>query len=191
MAYKTFVAGEEALASDVNSYLMGQSVARFANAAARTAGLASPALNQLTMLDSNPGVVDYWTGSVWTAVSQGMIVDKADATVGSSFSPGIQFVPGAVFNLPAARNYRIFVQMVVTLNVVGFVDLTIQVGASPSSPTFPISFPSGGSFMTLTGEWYAQGPYTGGNTVIQPSQAGAINRGQVLVYDAGPKVTIT
>jgi len=65
MAYKTFVAGEEALATDVNSYLMSQSVSRFATAAARTSGLTAPVLNQLSMLDTAPGVVQYWTGSAW------------------------------------------------------------------------------------------------------------------------------
>jgi hypothetical protein len=65
MAYKTFVAGEEALASDVNSYLMSQTVARFASASARTAGIASPVVNQLTMLDTGPGVIQYWNGSAW------------------------------------------------------------------------------------------------------------------------------
>lgn len=65
MAYKVFVAGEEALASDVNTLLMGQTVARFPSAAARTSAIASPVLNQLTMLDTRAGVVQYWNGSAW------------------------------------------------------------------------------------------------------------------------------
>lgn len=68
MAYKTFVAGEEALAADVNSYLMSQAVARFASAAARTSGITAPATGQLTTLDTAKGVVDYWNGSAWTAL---------------------------------------------------------------------------------------------------------------------------
>jgi hypothetical protein len=65
VAYKTFVAGEEALAADVNSYLMGQTVARFASAAARTSQLPAPVLGQLSSLDTAPGVVWYWTGTAW------------------------------------------------------------------------------------------------------------------------------
>jgi hypothetical protein len=65
MAYKTFVAGEEALAADVNSYLMSQTVSRFANASARTAALTGPVSNQLSMLDDRPGVVQRWSGSAW------------------------------------------------------------------------------------------------------------------------------
>jgi hypothetical protein len=68
MAYKTFIAGEEALASDVNSLLMSQTVARFATAAARASALTVPGLNQMTMLDSRPGAVQYWTGSAWADV---------------------------------------------------------------------------------------------------------------------------
>lgn len=63
--YKNFVAGEEALASDVNGYLMGQTVARFANATQRSAAITAPALNQLSMLDARPGYVQYWNGSAW------------------------------------------------------------------------------------------------------------------------------
>jgi hypothetical protein len=65
VAYKQFVAGEEALAADVNSYLMSQTVARFANASARTAAITAPALNQLSSLDTNKGAIDYWNGSAW------------------------------------------------------------------------------------------------------------------------------
>jgi hypothetical protein len=72
MGYKVFTAGEEALASDVNTLLMSQTVARFANAGARTAagtGITAPVLNQLSVLDSRPGIVQYWNGSAW--VDQG------------------------------------------------------------------------------------------------------------------------
>jgi hypothetical protein len=65
MAYKQFIAGEEALAADVNSYLMSQTVARFPTAANRTTQLPSPVLNQLSALDTAPGVVQYWDGSAW------------------------------------------------------------------------------------------------------------------------------
>jgi hypothetical protein len=65
MAYKVFVAGEEALASDVNGYLMSQTVPRFTNATQRTSQLTAPVLNQLSILDSRPGVVQYWNGSAW------------------------------------------------------------------------------------------------------------------------------
>jgi hypothetical protein len=65
MPYKVFVAGEEALAADANSYLMSQTVPRFTNATQRTSQLTAPVLNQLSMLDSRPGLVQFWNGSAW------------------------------------------------------------------------------------------------------------------------------
>lgn len=41
------------------------SVARFANAGTRTLAIPAPVLNQLSVLDSSPGIVQYWTGSAW------------------------------------------------------------------------------------------------------------------------------
>lgn len=65
MPYKVFVAGEEALAADANAYLMSQTVPRFTNASQRTSQLTAPVLNQLSMLDSRPGMVQYWNGTAW------------------------------------------------------------------------------------------------------------------------------
>jgi len=67
MPYQVFTAGQEALAADVNTMLMSQTVSRFATAAARTAAIASPVLNQLTVRDDRPGTVEYWNGSAWVA----------------------------------------------------------------------------------------------------------------------------
>ena len=55
MPFKVFVAGEEALAADANSFLMSQTVPRFTNAAQRTSQLTAPVLNQLSMRDDLPG----------------------------------------------------------------------------------------------------------------------------------------
>jgi hypothetical protein len=65
MGYKVFAAGEEALASDVNSLLMSQTVSRFATAAARTAAIAAPVLNQLSMRDDRLGAIERWNGTAW------------------------------------------------------------------------------------------------------------------------------
>lgn len=53
MPFKTFVAGTPALASDINTYLMEQSVMVFTNATARDAALPTP----------NEGMVVYLTAS--------------------------------------------------------------------------------------------------------------------------------
>ena len=65
MAYKLFVAGEEALASDANSFLMSQTVPRFTNATQRTSQLTAPVVNQLSMRDDRPGAIERWNGTAW------------------------------------------------------------------------------------------------------------------------------
>jgi hypothetical protein len=66
--YKTWAVGEEVLAADHNSYLQSQVVARFPSASARTAQLPAPGLNQLSMRDDAPGLIEYWTGSAWAGL---------------------------------------------------------------------------------------------------------------------------
>jgi hypothetical protein len=80
MGYKVFTAGEEALASDVNTLLMSQTVARFASAAARSTQLTAPVLNQLSVLDSAPGRIDYWNGSAWASGTSGAELGYAQFT---------------------------------------------------------------------------------------------------------------
>lgn len=80
MPYKVFAVGEEALAADVNNYLAEQSVARFTNATQRSSQLVAPEVNQLTMLDSRPGVVQYWTGSAWADLSKLIQAGAANVT---------------------------------------------------------------------------------------------------------------
>jgi hypothetical protein len=44
---------------------MNSIVRRFADTAARTAATPAPVQNALTMLGTNPGQIDYWTGTAW------------------------------------------------------------------------------------------------------------------------------
>jgi hypothetical protein len=81
MPYKTFVAGEEALAADANSYLMSQTVPRFTSAAQRTSQLTAPVLNQLSIRDDRPGILEGWNGSAWVAVTPGAELAYAQITV--------------------------------------------------------------------------------------------------------------
>lgn len=45
---------------------------RFGDAATRTALVTAPVLNQVTMLDTNPGQQDYWNGAAWLPVNNGV-----------------------------------------------------------------------------------------------------------------------
>ncbi len=65
MAYKVFTNGSFLPASDLNTYLMNQSVMTFATSTARASALTAPTEGMLTWLeDSNK--YQYYTGSAWT-----------------------------------------------------------------------------------------------------------------------------
>jgi hypothetical protein len=64
MPFKTFTAGTLATASDVNTYLMNQSIATFSSASARNAAITSPVEGQMAYISGND-ILSYYTGSAW------------------------------------------------------------------------------------------------------------------------------
>lgn len=69
MAYKTFVNGYTLNASEVNTYLMNQTVMVFADATARSAALTAPTEGMVTYL-SDTNAMTYYDGAAWVAVGQ-------------------------------------------------------------------------------------------------------------------------
>jgi hypothetical protein len=68
MPTKTWVQGDDVLASDFNTYVQNQVVPTFANATARTAGIPAPVTGQLSvLLDTNH--LEMWTGGVWVTLN--------------------------------------------------------------------------------------------------------------------------
>ena len=67
---KVFTAGEVLAAADVNGFLADQVVMVFANAAARTAAISSPAAGMMTFL-VDVAQVNVYDGSAWVEVSGG------------------------------------------------------------------------------------------------------------------------
>lgn len=64
MAYKVFTNGSVLPASDVNDYLMRQSVMVFASAAARASAITAPNEGMLTWLE-DVNKYQYYSGSAW------------------------------------------------------------------------------------------------------------------------------
>lgn len=62
--FKTFNAGDVLGASDVNTYLMQQSVMSFASAAARTSAIASPTEGMVSYRQDT-GIVEAYDGTTW------------------------------------------------------------------------------------------------------------------------------
>jgi hypothetical protein len=64
MSFKTFAVGEKLTSSDVNSYLMQQTVMYFASSTARGSAITSPVEGMVAYLeDSN--TYTFWNGSAW------------------------------------------------------------------------------------------------------------------------------
>ena len=73
MAYKTFANGFPLPASDLNNFLMNQSVIVFADAAARTSAIPSPVTGMLTYLEDT-NAYESWNGSAFVNIN-----DNTDA----------------------------------------------------------------------------------------------------------------
>lgn len=94
MAYKTFANGYPLTASDLNNYLMNQTVMVFATEAARSAALTSPTEGMVTYREdgnSGAGILEVYNGTTWvdindnTAAIPKSIIDAAgDLIVGTA-----------------------------------------------------------------------------------------------------------
>lgn len=84
MAYKVFTNGSPLPASDLNTYLMNQSVMVFANSSARSSALTSPTEGMTTYLeDSN--VVEVYDGASWVSVGGSTpITTQGDLIIGDA-----------------------------------------------------------------------------------------------------------
>lgn len=70
MPFKVFTNGVPLPASDLNDYLMEQSIATFADSAARATALVSPVEGQFSYL-ADTDALEYYNGSTWTAAGSG------------------------------------------------------------------------------------------------------------------------
>lgn len=96
MAYKTFVAGTEGLASDINTYLMNQTVMVFTNSAARSAAITSPTEGMVTYLTASDHFAIY-SGTEW------VVWDMA----WNSFTPSITGIPTSTLTAAYVRQGKV------------------------------------------------------------------------------------
>lgn len=85
MAYKVFQNGYQLPASDLNNYLMNQSVMVFADSTARSAAITSPVEGMLSYLESTNSYEGY-NGSAWTDINDntGAIAKSLLTTAGDT-----------------------------------------------------------------------------------------------------------
>jgi hypothetical protein len=84
MAYKTFVNGFPLNASELNTYLMSQTIATFANTTARDEAIGSPAEGQVVYIENTASFL-WWTGADWEEFGSlpTLTANRAVATDGS------------------------------------------------------------------------------------------------------------
>lgn len=175
MPYKQFTNGSPLPASDLQNFLMDQSVMTFANATARTAALATPKEGMVTWLeDSNR--LDVWSGSDWILVNDNaasvplstvttagdLIVGTGNATVsrlGIGTNGSIPRVAsGSLSYLAPGTNGQV---LTVASGVPSWVT---PAGGGPGNWTLITnsSFPTGGGSANITG----LGGYTNYHVVV-------------------------
>lgn len=67
MAYKTFTNGNALTASELNAYLMNQTVMVFADSTARSTAITSPSAGMVSYL-TGTSTFEYYTGSAWATM---------------------------------------------------------------------------------------------------------------------------
>lgn len=106
---KTFVAGDVLTASDVNSYLMDQSVMRFSSSATRATALPSPSEGMMSYLDDT-NEVEVYDGSSWGLISASLsgglpyAMSATTASLGSlNQAPSDSISSAGTINWPVGR----------------------------------------------------------------------------------------
>jgi hypothetical protein len=132
--------------SDFDTAWRHDGVATFPTAAARTAAIPVPVLNQLTMLDTDPGHVQYWTGSSWAWI---------DPAAGwAVYNPTWQTTnqPPILGNGSVSGRYA-------RMGNVVFVRIGLSIGSTSSSGTgnFAFSLPFPASPVAIAQEFVAVG----------------------------------
>ena len=114
--YKNFTTGEVLTASDVQDYLMDQSVMVFGGTAARGSAISSPAEGMVTYL-SDSDTVEVYNGSAWSAVGGVGAANVSNTPTGTYSSGGTAY---AYSEFPASGT--------LTVTEAGFADVLVVGG---------------------------------------------------------------
>lgn len=164
MPFKVWAVGEEVLAADFNSYVQQQVSSRFADAAARTAGLAAPVSAQLSMFTGALiGELDFWDGVKWVRHVPRILCGTTSVTTNASGIATLT-LPAGSFSSTTGMNVLIQDWSSATggLLVIGIVGGSVTVNSVQIAVrrTDIANTPPHAS-ATLTVSWIALGPWGG------------------------------
>lgn len=94
------VASGQIVASTWGNLVADHVVMRFATAAQRTSQLTAPSVGQLTTLDTAPGVLEMWNGSIWRPAA-GQVAGRGTALVTDVNRTATGFVDALVVGIAA------------------------------------------------------------------------------------------
>lgn len=154
MPFKTFVAGTEGLASDINTYLMEQSVMVFTNQTARDADLPTPNEGMVCYLTASDHLTIY-NGSAW------LIVDTkwTDYTpTFTNFTLGNANITSRYFQIGKLVTVQIGITLGTTSAVTGQVTVSVPVSAA--------AIANGSGDAVIAGTRYALTPRGSGQNIL-------------------------
>lgn len=123
MAYKTFVAGEAGLASDVNTYLMNQTVMVFPSSTERATALPTPTEGMTTYLTNNDHFAIY-DGTSW--VPQDVVWSTYTPTF-TNFTLGNGTVTAKYYRVGRTTTVSVNVTLGTTSAVTGVITFSLPV----------------------------------------------------------------
>jgi len=169
MPRKVFTAGEVLAASDVNSFLMDQTVMSFADAAARTTAIPSPVEGMTTYLNDTDAL-QIWNGSAWISPS-GLTL-----TGSTSFTTQSSVILSNVFT-SEFQNYVVYANFVVSNSAVGLVRFAAG-GSSLAGSNYTSGYDISGTVGSET--------TTQLNTFGSSPAAGGTLSAQLLIFNPVP-----
>jgi hypothetical protein len=119
VAYKVFTNGSVLNASEMNEYLMNQSVITFSNSTARGSAITTPVEGMITYLEDTQ-TYESWDGAAWVAFGGGGGGGDFTLIARTSFSA----VSGQNFDDVFTSDYAVY--RVVVEEIIGSTDMTLE-----------------------------------------------------------------
>jgi hypothetical protein len=196
MGYKNFVAGEEALAADINNYLMSQTVSRHASASARSAAITAPTKGQVSILDTDVFQLEVYTGTAWTPMG-GFYVRYLHQLGYGDFGPNVSAnasLPTVQFPRVASFMYDLEIYITVKTGQSGAQAANFQIitGSSGGAPALqPISVFSLSPFLAISIPLKGLYRNVPANTLVAPYMNIAVGSGTPAITVSAVSGSVT